>query len=214
MDATTDRIEAEGLFRFWRNLILVFAFFTLTPLALGLSLFSLFALPRAQESYNRLVTSPNLLQMPKSGVKVYASLPGSGPSVLAYATTAVARPEIVKQYLERYDSPLIPHAQYMVDTADKYGLDYRLIAAIAQQESNLCKKIPPGGFNCWGWGIHSEGTLGFRSFEEGIETVSQGLKENYFDKGYITVETIMSKYTPSSNGSWAKGVSSFMEEMQ
>ncbi len=100
------------------------------------------------------------------------------------------------------------------DMADKYSLDFRLITAIAQQESNLCRIIPPGSHNCWGWGIHSESNLGFSSYEEGIETVSQGLKENYIDEGLTTPDQIMTKYTPSSNGSWAHGVNTFMSVMQ
>ncbi|KKU47808.1 MAG: hypothetical protein UX67_C0028G0001, partial [Candidatus Woesebacteria bacterium GW2011_GWF2_46_8] len=100
------------------------------------------------------------------------------------------------------------------EAADRYELDYRLTTAIAQQESNLCKIIPPGSNNCWGWGIHSAGTLGFDSFEEGIETVSAGLRKEYLDKGFRTVEEIMSKYTPLSNGSWATGVTKFMSEME
>jgi hypothetical protein len=89
-----------------------------------------------------------------------------------------------------------------------------LTTAIAQQESNLCKNYPDGTYNCWGWGIHSQGTLGFSSFTEGIELVTKGLKENYIDKGYLTPETIMTKYTPLSNGSWANGVSKFLSEME
>jgi hypothetical protein len=104
---------------------------------------------------------------------------------------------------------------YMVQKSDEYGLDYRLIPAIAQQESNLCKIIPPETYNCWGWGIHSRGTLGFNSYEEAIETVMQGLKKEYIDKGYTTPDTIWTKYTPGSpDGAWAKGVNQFMSAME
>ncbi|MBI2065977.1 hypothetical protein HYT60_00510 [Candidatus Woesebacteria bacterium] len=130
------------------------------------------------------------------------------------ATVTDARPELVRQYLAYWYSPLEPYSNFIVEAADRYELDYRLTTAIAQQESNLCKIIPPGSFNCWGWGIHSEGTLGFDSFEEGIETVSQGLKEEYLNKGFGSIEEIMSKYTPLSNGSWATGVTKFMSEME
>ena len=146
-------------------------------------------------------------------MKVYASLPSFVPTVSGYATVGDARAEIVRQYLRFYDSPLEPYAPHIVDTADRYGLDYRLTTAIAQQESNLCKKIPPESNNCWGWGIHSRGTLGFSSFGEGIDTVSKGIREEYLDKGFKSIEEIMGKYTPLSNGSWAEGVNKFMDEM-
>lgn len=196
---------------FWKNLILGIIFFTITPLTLGISLFSLYSL---KMNPPQIDYTNNLLNSPMSGVRVYASLPTEIPSVSDEVGAADARSEIVKQYLEYYNSPLVPYAGFIVQTADKYSLDFRLITAIAQQESNLCKIIPPGSYNCWGWGIHSEGTLGFSSFDEGIEEVSKGLREEYLNKGYTTAEEIMSKYTPLSNGSWAIGVNKFMTDMQ
>ena len=195
---------------FWKNLALATVFFTITPLVIGVSLFSLFTLG------TRPATSvqSNLIVSPKSGVKVYASLPSFLPTVSGYATTQDARGEIVRQYLGYYESPLEPFASEIVETSDRYGLDYRLTTAIAQQESNLCKKIPPESNNCWGWGIHSRGTLGFASFSEGIDEVSRGIRKEYLDKGFLSVEEIMGKYTPLSNGSWAEGVTKFMAEME
>lgn len=198
---------------FWKNFFLVFIFFTITPLTLGVSLFSLYSL-KVNSVVQKEFENTNLLITPQSGVRVYASLPVKQPVVSDSVSAGDARPEIIRKYLDRYNSPMVDKANFIVEMADKYSLDYRLITAIAQQESNVCKIIPPGGYNCWGWGIHSAGTLGFQSFEEGIETVSKGLRENYLDKGYTTIPEIMSKYTPSSNGSWARGVTQFMEDMQ
>ncbi|MFZ5932677.1 MAG: hypothetical protein ACOYT7_01190 [Patescibacteria group bacterium] len=205
--------ESASEFSFWKNLILVTFFFTLTPIALGASLFSLVSLTtyNAREAER---TKEEVTTYHKSGARVFASLPTDLPSVDGYITSTDARAELVRQYLAYWGSPLEPCANLIVETADKYGLDYRLTTAIAQKESNLCKIIPPGSYNCWGWGIHSEGTLGFSSFAEGIEVVSKGLREEYLDKGYTTIEEIMSKYTPLSNGSWALGVSQFMAEME
>jgi hypothetical protein len=198
---------------FWKNITFIAIFFILTPVTLGISIFSLFSL-KSDELVRQKIHISNIITSPESGISVYASLPGSIPSVSGSAESADARPEIVKNYLEGYSSPLTPHANFIVQTADKYLIDFRLITAIAQQESNLCKIIPPESYNCWGWGIHSQGTLGFTSFEEGIEEVSMGLRNEYLDKGYATIEDIMSKYTPLSNGSWAHGVNQFMSEME
>lgn len=195
--------------QFWKNITLVAAFFVLTPLTLGLSIFSLSSL------HETSAEAKKDLFYAKTGVQVYASLPSSFPTISATVESGDARPQIIKNYMDSYGAPLAKYALNLVQMADKYGLDYRLLAAIAQQESNLCKVIPPGSHNCWGWGIHSESNLGFETYEEAIETVSAGLKENYIDKGYETIEEIMSKYTPHSpNGAWAKGVSSFMAEME
>jgi hypothetical protein len=198
---------------FWKNLFLIAIFFIVTPLTLGVSLFSLFSL-KINATANKDLTQSNLLVSPQSGIRVYASLPTKFPSVSEQVTSADARPEILKQYMEAHASPLAPYAGLIVQTADKYSLDFRLITAISRQESNICRIIPPESYNCWGWGIHSRGSLGFTSFEEGIETVSNGLRNEYLNKGFTTVEEIMSKYTPLSNGSWALGVSAYMSEMQ
>jgi hypothetical protein len=198
---------------FWKNLVLVGVFFILTPITLGVSLFSLFSLKTSTQAES-LISSEDLFRSPQSGVRVYASLPSKISSISAEIGSADARPEIVRKYLNFYNSPLEPASDFIVEMADTYSLDFRLVTAIAQQESNLCKAIPPGSYNCWGWGIHSEGSLGFSSFQQGIEEVSKGLRDEYLNKGYSTVEEIMSKYTPLSNGSWAAGVSQFMTDMQ
>lgn len=125
-----------------------------------------------------------------------------------------ARPVIIQKYLEKYKSPLVPYSKLIFDLSKTYGFDYYWIVAIAQQESNLCKKIPDGSFNCWGYGIHKKGTLKFENYELALKSFAQYLKTEYFDKGLNTPELIMQKYCPSSNGSWAFGVRQFIEEMQ
>lgn len=140
------------------------------------------------------------------------------PAVLGAFTYSVksedAVPEIIKAYLKKYRSPLLPHADFLVSAARSYRIDPRLLVAIAQQESNLCKKIPRDSFNCWGWGVHSQGTLRFESYEAAITAVVKGLAKNYFGEGLTTPEQIMGIYTPLSDGSWAKGVQQFIDEMK
>lgn len=195
--------------RFWKSLFLVISFFVLTPIALISSLVALVSINPTKTNTTAVAHLD-----PKIGAQVYASLPSKYPTITASVGITDARAEIVRQYLQKYNSPLVPYAQKIVDTEDKYGLDFRLIPAIAQQESNLCHIIPYNSHNCWGWGITSESSLAFSSYDEAIETVSKGLKENYIDKGYLTPDQIMKKYTPSSPGSWAKGVNEFMANME
>lgn len=195
-------------------MFLVAIFFTITPITLGISLFSLFSFKGSVLAKDSVVQN-NLAASVYSGVQVYAALPPQLPSVSDEVGAMDARPEIVKQYLEYYNSPLTPYSEFIIQTSDKYKLDYRLITAIAQQESNLCKVIPPNSYNCWGWGIHSQGSLGFNSYQDGIEAVSKGLRTQYLDKGLGNVSEIMSKYNSTSpGGAWAKGVSQFMAEME
>lgn len=127
------------------------------------------------------------------------------------------RAEIVAKFLERYNSPLKPYdhfGQVFVDVADRYNFDFRLLPAIAMQESNLCKASDPAIFNCLGFGIHKRGTLAFESYEANFERAGKELKANYIDKGLTTPELIMKKYTPSSTGSWANSVNQWMAEMR
>lgn len=209
------KLENDHDFVFWKNIVLITFFFLVTPITLVVGLFSLFSLKSFSISKNFLVKNvDSTALLPESGIRVFASLPTEFPYISENIISSDARPEIIKKYLKFYNSPLLPYSSLIVEVADRYSLDFRLITAIAQQESNLCKVIPPDSYNCWGWGIHSRGSLGFSSFEEGIETVSSGLRNEYLNKGYTTVEQIMSKYTPQSNGSWAHGVNQFLQEME
>lgn len=131
--------------------------------------------------------------------------------------TGDARADIVAGFLERHDSPLTPYDHFgraLVETADRYNLDYRLLPAIMMQESNLCKSIPPGSHNCLGFGIHARGTLEFESYEASFDRAARELKQRYVDIGLTTPEDIMKKYTPSSNGSWAFSVNQWIVEME
>jgi len=203
---------------FVKNLLLIAVFLILTPLALGTSLFTLIAISTNEEVVSRTEVlsykGTNLITAPMPGVNVYASLPSEPYAISGNVYGKDARIEIIRQYLEYYRSPLEPYSTQLVAMADKYGLDFKLTTAIAQQESNLCKKIPENTYNCWGWGIHSQGTLGFEDYSHAIETVSRGLRKEYLDKGFVSIEDIMGKYTPLSNGSWAQGVSTFMADME
>ncbi len=139
------------------------------------------------------------------------------PLVLGALESEVAfvdgRSAALKRYLRKHDSPLFEHTDLLVREADAKGYDYRLLVAIACQESTCCKVLPEGSHNCWGWGIYGDKVTRFASYEEAIMTISNGIKENYIDKGLITTEDIMNKYTPSSNGSWAWAVRYFFNKI-
>jgi len=141
-----------------------------------------------------------------------------GQTVVSVVETEDARPELIAKFLERHNSPMTPYADYgqkLVEIADRHGLDFRLLPAIAMQESNLCRATnPKAPNNCLGFGIHSRGTLDFESYEAGFERAGRELKQNYIDQGLDTVSLIESKYTPHSNGSWANSVNQWMAEIR
>lgn len=119
----------------------------------------------------------------------------------------------LKAFFRKYNSPLYDYADVIVNESDRKGFDYRLLPAIAMQESNLCKVIPNNSYNCWGWGIYGDTVTRFSSYEEAIKTVAAGIKNHYLDKGLVTASMIMAKYTPSSNGSWARSVNYFLRAL-
>lgn len=145
----------------------------------------------------------------------FAALPRVAFEIKTALATEDARPLVINRYLKHYDSPMEGMGEYIVKVSDRFGLDPYLVVAIAQQESNLGKLMPPDCHNAWGWGIHSAGTLCFDSWNEGINTFISGLSEKYLAYGLRTPDEIMTKYNATSpGGAWAKGVSQFLEDLQ
>ena len=120
----------------------------------------------------------------------------------------------LKSFFRKHNSSLYDHADKIVEVSDKYQFDYRLLPAIAMQESNLCRVIPDDSYNCWGWGIYGTTVTKFDSYDDAIETVAKGIKKNYIDQGLVTASAIMKKYTPPSQGSWAYGVNTFLKALE
>ncbi|MEK7159888.1 MAG: hypothetical protein AAB702_00195 [Patescibacteria group bacterium] len=115
------------------------------------------------------------------------------------------RVKIIENYLKRYDSPMVSNAGDFVFYADKYNLDWRLVLAISGVESTYGKQIPPYSYNGWGWGVYGDNVIRFKSWKEGIQTVSQGLREKYMDKwGGENIYEIGSFYASSPH--WANSV--------
>ncbi len=115
------------------------------------------------------------------------------------------RVKVIEKYLTYYNSPMIDNADDFVYYADKYNLDWRLVLAISGVESTYGKRIPPYSYNGWGWGVYGDNVIRFKSWEEGIETVSQGLRVKYMDKwGKKDINQIGSVYASSPH--WANSV--------
>lgn len=115
----------------------------------------------------------------------------------------------LKTYLEAQNSPLTKHADDFVKIADKFGLRYSFLPAVAGRESTFCKFIPQNSFNCYGWGPG----IKFGSWEDGIEKVALGLKKNYIQKwGKDTVDEIAPIY--ASSPTWASGIKNFISQIE
>lgn len=169
-------------------------------------------------SYSRTKAAPALIRQEISSLKQnrvgFAGIPNLSFEIKTAFATQDARPILIERYFTRYNSPMAGYGEYIVNLADGKGVDPYLVIAIAQQESNLGKLMPPACHNAWGWGIHSAGTLCFDTWEEGISTFIIGLADKYHAYGLITPEEIMTKYNANSpEGAWAKGVSYFLEQL-
>ncbi len=145
---------------------------------------------------------------------VFAALPSFDQQIKTSIKTADARPEIIRQYLQQYESPLEPYSNLIVELSDQYNFDYRWLVAIAQQESSLCKRIPENSYNCWGWGIYGDKVTRFDSFEDALRRIAPQFTKIFLQGNhYVDPAEVMKTYTPPSDGSWANGVSTFFDNL-
>lgn len=190
-----------------RKVFLLTTFFGMAPFVLIIAILSYLLLTYHQASHSSTAYVP-------PGRTAYAALPSEENVFVSEVVSTDARVEMVRQFFEEHNSPLEPYADVVVSSADHYSLDFRLIPAIAMQESNLCKRIPEASNNCWGYGIYGDKVTRFPDYPTGIETVTRTLATKYRSSGLDTPEEIMRRYTPSSNGSWAHGVNYFLDQLQ
>ena len=119
------------------------------------------------------------------------------------------RVENLKNFFQKYDSPLEEYAEDFVKYADKNELDYRLIPAITGVESTFGKRIPLDSYNAYGW---ANGSFAFESWEESIACVSETLKTKYIDRGAESIYEIARIYAPPST-TWGSKVTYFVSKI-
>ncbi len=117
---------------------------------------------------------------------------------------------VLKEYFAKYNSPLENYAQDFIDASEEYDMDWKLVPSIAGVESTF-GKFTPGGKNAWGWGVYGSQALYFSSWRDGIFTVSQGLKENYLNKGLTEPYSMNRIYATSPT--WGSKVTYFMNDL-
>jgi hypothetical protein len=129
-----------------------------------------------------------------------------------YKTEADSRVKILEKFLKQYNSPLTPSAGEFIAMADKYNLDWKLVAAISGVESTFGKEIPTNSYNAWGWGVYGDNVIRFKSWNEGIDTISQGLREKYMDQwGGKDIYEIGAVY--ASSKAWPGHVEYYMNKI-
>jgi hypothetical protein len=163
--------------------------------------------------YSSLTQKNSLVALNGNPKVAFAALPAASGTFKVSIVQKDARKTIVKEFFKKYKSDLLAYSDEVVDSADKYGLDYRLIPAIAMEESTGCRNAPKNSYNCWGFGIYGKKVTKFDNYSQAIDTVTKTLANQYKANGLETPEQIMTRYTPGSNGSWAKGVTNFMNQL-
>lgn len=125
----------------------------------------------------------------------------------------------MQKFLFNYNSPMYPSAKTFITEADRYGLDWRLVASISGVESAFGNLIPRGTNNAWGWrGVNRnpEGWSQFESWDAGIAVVTERLALGYGI--HLTPFQIESTYCPPCGlnpaHAWANGVSRYMRELK
>jgi hypothetical protein len=117
--------------------------------------------------------------------------------------------KLVRQILEKHNSPMVDNAQDFVEAAEKHNLDWRLVVSIAGVESTFGKRVAPNTNNPFGWG---GGYIKFATWKDAIYTVSKGLSEKYVKDGLDTPLKMQARYAPPSS-TWGQKVNYFMDKV-
>lgn len=113
--------------------------------------------------------------------------------------------------LEQYNSPMVGLEDVMIATAEKYNLDWTLLAAIAGTESTFGNHMPANCVNPYGWGVYGDNKLCFTDFKDSIEGVAAGLSGKY---NTTSVEAIAHTYNKVSTDGWIMHTHYFMNKIK
>ena len=141
-----------------------------------------------------------------SAILIFTS--GTTKSFASEHDPRVAQMRVV---LAKYNSPMIGLEDVLIATAEKYGLDWTLMAAIAGTESSFARRMPYNCNNPYGWGIYGDNKLCFESLEASIEGVASGLAKKY---NISSIESIARTYNTVSTDGWIKHTKFFMNKIK
>lgn len=171
-----------------------------------------FFLPKTMKKLITLILTLTVLFITSAGTvraQELAVSPSASFKKDAKTTDFDYRVVILKRFLEKFNSPLSPYAEEFVASADKYGIDYRLVPAITGVESTFGKRIPYKSYNAYGW---ANGDAKFKSWEDSIEHVTMTLRKKYIDRGAPTISKIARRYAPPSK-TWGTKVTYFVRKI-
>jgi cell wall-associated NlpC family hydrolase len=121
-------------------------------------------------------------------------------------------------YLRGKGSPFADHVPALVDAANRYRVDPRLIVAISGGETSFGKAgRGPAVHNAWGIGPGRS----YGSWEESFDAVAKLLRTGYLDKGLTSIQKIQQKWAPvgvtndpsNLNSNWIRLNGSFYSDL-
>jgi hypothetical protein len=98
---------------------------------------------------------------------------------------------VLQNFLYTKGSYLANYTDLIVELSDRYGIDPRIVVAMAGAESSYCK-INFRPYNCWGYGKNS-----WRSPEDGIRGYMSLMNAGYYSRGAKTIAGIARIYNPN-----------------
>lgn len=187
--------------RMLKNLGRVYIWFLVAPITLSLTIFSLYT-----TNLSKTKQTPTTASATKKPHSINLNSQVLGNHVVDF------RPIRVAKFLK--NTPLEPLSEEIVAVSDKYGIDYRLIPAIAMKETGAGRTAPDQSFNAWGF---QNGKTRFASWEQAIDSVAKTLKERYIAKGLTSPDDIMPVYAPpavENGGGWAISINKYIAQME
>jgi len=194
-----------------RKALIVFCWFPITTGLLVVNLLLLTSLTRRAQLADH---------QPAPAINITASTYGTEQVLGASIEAGDARAPLLSDFLASHQSPMAGYAEYIIDRADYYGIDFRLVPSIAMCESIGGKHIPSrDSYNAWGISVATGTTSGakFPNWLYAIDWVSRYIKEKYYDRDIRELVDIGAIWAPPSvekGNSWAKCVQFFMDEIE
>lgn len=111
-----------------------------------------------------------------------------------------SRAALIDAYFKKKNMPLEGYGAKMVEVADQYNLDYRLLPALAVREQSGGLRLPRScpnktvSYNVFGW---ASGKTCFTSYNQAIETVGMKLGTLSYYKGKPIIK-LLQTYNPPS----------------
>ena len=116
------------------------------------------------------------------------------------------RAERLAKFLAAKGSPLAADATALVQIADKYNLDWKLLPAISGVESTFGLAVPAGSYNPYGW---NNGKFRFKNLSAASDDDANEIKTRWGTSSEITPWKIGPGYAASPT--WASRVTFYMK---